>query len=101
MSSRTDLHNILVSILGSKNVYFQPPASKTMSYPCIVYKRNVIDIKKADNISYSTKIGYTVTVIDANPDSLIPLKLLDLPLCKFDRFYVADNLNHDVYTLYY
>jgi hypothetical protein len=42
-----------------------------------------------------------ITIIDANPDSDIPAKVGNLPLCKFNRHYTADNLNHDVYNVYY
>jgi hypothetical protein len=101
MSKRTDLHNILIATLGSNNVYFQPPPSVMMTYPCIIYQRNDINIKHANDFVYSQKVGYTVTVIDRNSDSLIPDKMLTLPMCKFDRHYTAENLNHDVYNLYY
>lgn len=47
------------------------------------------------------KKRYQVTVVDKNPDSVIHEKVLKLPLCKFDRHYNKDNLNHDVYTLYF
>lgn len=50
---------------------------------------------------YNYRVGYQVTVIDRNPDSLIPGKIASLPMCKFDRHYKAENLNHDVYNLYY
>jgi hypothetical protein len=42
-----------------------------------------------------------ITVIDANPDSEIPGRIASLSMCIFDRAYRADNLNHDVYQLYY
>jgi hypothetical protein len=98
---RLDLHEILATILGSRNVYFQPPATVTILYPCIIYHRSQINIKQADDSIYKYTIGYMVTVIDQDPDSLIPEKLLALPLCRFDRHYTADNLNHDVFTIYY
>jgi hypothetical protein len=101
MSKRTDLHDILIAILGSNNVYFQPPPSVMMTYPCIIYQRSDIAIKHANDFIYKNKVGYTVMVIDRNADSLIPDKMLTLPMCKFDRHYTAENLNHDVYKLYY
>lgn len=101
MSRRLELHQILVDLLGSGNVYFQPPASVQMKYPCIVYGRIGLESKYANNILYIHKKRYQVTVVDKNPDSIIPGKVLNLPLCKFDRHYNADSLNHDVYTLYF
>lgn len=101
MGRRLELHEVLVSLLGSRNVYFQPPPTEKMRYPCIVYQRTRMDIKSANDLSYSNTIGYTITLIDANPDSLILEKIARLPMCRFDRHFTADNLNHDVFTLYY
>ncbi len=101
MGQRLALHQILMTILGSSNVYFQPPATVKMNYPCIVYRRSDIDTAFADDNPYITNKRYQVTVIDANPDSLIPDKVGKLPKCVFDRHFKADNLNHDVYQLYY
>ena len=38
MSKRVDLGNKLKEILGSNNVYFQPPDNLKMVYPCIRYR---------------------------------------------------------------
>lgn len=99
--TREDLHEILCSILGSRYVYFQPPESMKLKYPCIVYERSYIRMMRADNIIYKASKEYTVTIIDEDPDSEIPDKMLELPYCKFDRHFVSDNLNHDVFRLYY
>lgn len=106
MSKRLELHDIFIDILGTRNeqhsrVYFQPPSSVKIEYPCIIYNRNDIDAHHADDLLYKSRQGYLVDVIDPNPDSLIPEKVAKLPLCKFDRYYTADNLNHDVYIIYY
>jgi len=101
MGNRLALHNILVSVLGSINVYFQPPPTFEMSYPCIVYSRNDIETTYADNNPYNHKKQYSVTVIDEDPDSPTPDKVAELPLCSFNRAFKADNLNHDVFTLFY
>lgn len=101
MDRRLELHEILVSILGGRNVYFQPPPSIRMKYPCIVYELDDIHTMKADNSKYADKRRYKITVIDSDPDSEFIDKLLELQYCSFDRFYAADNLNHFVFTLYY
>lgn len=98
---RLELHNVLVRLLGSSNVYFQPPSTVKMQYPCIVYQRSNIDMKHADDTLYLSEQEYQVTIIDSNPDSEIPKKIGDLPLSRFNRHYTADNLNHDVYNVYY
>lgn len=101
MAQRLDLQARLSALLGSSNVYFQPPPTIQMNYPAIVYKRDDIRTEFANDKPYKNKTRYQVTVIDRNPDSLIPAKVGQLPMCVFDRFYTADNLNHDVYTLYF
>lgn len=101
MSRRLELQALLESLLGSGNVYFQPPPSVSMKYPCIVFKLDGEHKIFANNKPYSRKARYSVTVIDKNPDSLIPAKIAELPMSDFNRFYSADNLNHTVYNLYY
>jgi hypothetical protein len=101
MAQRLDLQALLVTLLGSDNVYFQPPASIQMQYPCIVYKRDYAITTFSGNKPYDHRKRYLVTVIDRDPDSLIPDKVAKLPMCVFDRHYTADNLNHDVYKLFF
>ncbi len=101
MERRLELHSILVNLLGSENVYFQPPESYKIVYPCIVYERSNSNTKFADNLPYKRHKRYTVTVIDYDPDTDLANKVENLPLCSFDRFFVTENLNHFVYTLYY
>jgi hypothetical protein len=72
-----------------------------MQYPCIVYLRDDANTKFAGNAPYTYRVRYQVTVIDTNPDSQIPNRVAGLPMCVYDRFYIADNLNHDVFTLYF
>jgi hypothetical protein len=66
-----------------------------------VYERAKEYVGFADNIPYTRKKRYSVTVMDKNPDSVIPDRVGCLPLCAFDRHFTADNLNHDVYNLYF
>lgn len=101
MASRLELHEELCALLGSRNVYYQPPESSKMQYPAIRYSRKDIENTHADNIAYLQKTCYEVIVIDKNPDSEIVVNLSKLPFCRFDRHYTADNLNHDIFTLYY
>jgi hypothetical protein len=101
MAPRLQLQTKLVSILGTDNVYFQPPPTVKMKYPCIVYHRDSIQTEYADDNPYKSTIRYQITVIDRDPDSLISAKVGALPMSRFERFFTADNLNHDVYTLYF
>ena len=101
MKSRLDLQQMLEDILGSRNVYFQPPAGLQMKYPAIVYSRNKIDNRHANNSTYLQNKSYEVIVIDKNPDSSIVDTVSKIPMCQHDRHYKTDNLNHDVFTLYF
>lgn len=101
MGQRLELQTLLEALLGSPNVYFQPPANVFMSYPAIVYKRDDIDASFADNSPYRLTKRYLVTVIAADPDSDIHEKVAALPQCLFNRAYPANNLNHDVFILYF
>lgn len=99
MAPRLSLHQLLETICP--NVYFQPPTNVQMEYPCIVYNRDFADTKFADNEPYSHELRYMVMVIDRNPDSELPGKIAALPKSLFNRFYTADNLNHDVFNVYF
>lgn len=101
MGSRLELQNLLESILGSRNVYYQPPESIKIKYPAIIYSRNNIDNNFADDIVYMQNHTYQIIVIDANPDSEIIDKISKLPMCRYNRHYTSDNLNHDVFILNY
>lgn len=98
---REEFDALLVELIGSENVYFQPPASVTMAYPCVVYNRDSSSESFADNLLYRFKQRYEVTVIDRNPDSSIPDKIRKLPYCSYSRSFVVDNLNHDVFNVFF
>jgi hypothetical protein len=83
------------------HVYFQPPATVQMVYPCIVYQRDNAITEFAGNKPYGYTTRYQVTSIDKNPDSVVPLRIAEQPMCLFNRFFVVDSLNHDVYNLYF
>ena len=100
MDRRAELGKIFREILGNGNVYFQPPSNTQMRYPAIRYERSEMATKHADNGNYNRRIRYTVTVIDSDPDSEIVNRVSMLPYCYFDRHYVQDNLNHDVFEIY-
>lgn len=101
MGSRLDLQTLLETLTGNRNVYFQPPAGLTMKYPAIVYERNRLDNRFANDFVYSQKQSYSITVIDSNPDSALVQKVSQLPTARFDRHFKNDNLNHDVYVIYF
>lgn len=101
MANRLELQSLLEELLGSKNVYYQPPESIKMQYPAIRYSKKTISSIYANNAKYSMQDCYELIVISRLPDNPVIKKLLELPYCSYDRSYVADNLNHDVLTIYY
>lgn len=106
--AKKPLHDLLCEVLDPHDLnasggrcYFEPPASIQLHYPCIVYNySNDLD-RFADNARYKHDKRYTVTIIDSDPDSVIPDRMRELRYCSFDRHYSADGLSHFVFTLYY
>lgn len=99
---RIELHNKLVEILGSKNVYFQPPSNIKLKYPCIIYHYGIGRSFHADNKNYVYIDAYEVKVIDSDPDSQLPFKLLDsFEMIRRERPYASDGLYHNQFILFY
>lgn len=101
MADRLELHSVLQELLGSSNVYYQPPESIKMQYDAIRYSKKIINSKYANDRKYSMIDCYEIIVISRLPDNPVIKKLLSLPYCSYDRHYVADNLHHDVLTIYW
>lgn len=102
MGSRLELHEKLVEILGTRFVFFQPPSSIKLTYPCIIYKRDNENLVYANDDRYLGTKRYLITIVDQNPDSTIPDRLSTFfRYCSFTNHYIVDNLNHNIYTLFY
>lgn len=101
MGSRLQLQALLETLLPGDAVYFQPPTNTALQYPCIIYNRDDIDTRYADNYPYSHKTRYQVTVVDRDPDSGIKDRIKNMAESSFVRFFVKDNLNHDVFAVYF
>lgn len=99
MGTRQQLHELLKTI--TPNVYFQPPSSDKIEYPCIVYNFSDEDVLHADNNPYKFDVRYQVTLIHRDPDNDVRGKISKLPKCRFDRFFTKGNLNHYTYDLYF
>ena len=98
--TRTELQEALEAFLGSRNVYYQPPESIKLKYPCIIYEKSRISQVYADNVTYLKHKEYSMTLIYREADSTLPDDILDsFQLISFDRHYKADNLYHDVFTI--
>lgn len=99
--TRGSLQTLLETLIGNRNVYFQPPPSIRMKYPAIVYSVANIQNNPANNSVYGQDMAYQLTIIDEDPESEVSKKVSILPMCRFNRSFKSDNLNHFVYTLYY
>ena len=101
MDRRLELHDELLSIFG-KNVYYQPPESIKLSYPCFLYELSGGDKRQADNTMYLYTRRYDGTYITRNPEhNMIETMLSQFKHISYDRRFVSDNLYHDTFTIYY
>ena len=102
MASRLELHEEFCNILGSRNVYFNPPDNVTMKYDAIKYSLSKLDVKHANNRMYLGTNGYQVITIERKTDSPLRETLLNhFKLITWERSYVSNNLIHNVYQIYY
>ena len=114
---RLGLQNILEEIFrifseedGYQHVYYQPDTNIELHYPCVVYVRDGEVPYRADNGKYCTNWAYRLTIIDRDPISscinaegtrTIIDAISELPKCSYIRHFVNENLNHDVFKIYY
>lgn len=104
MKMRIDLQYELERILGSRNVYFQPPEYIKLKYPCIIYSLANFSNKNANDKKYIKYKKYTLTLVlqeytDIIADDLVN-KILDLQYCFFDRSFISGNMYHYTFDLY-
>lgn len=96
-----ELQGILEAIPTVKEAYFQPPSNVQMVYPCIRYELDDMDTTHADNLPYRVEDRYVLTGMSLDPRSPIRRELALLPTARFNRFFVVDNLNHFVFTIFF
>lgn len=88
-------------LLGTRNVYYNPPENKKLNYDAIVFRRSRINSYYAGDAVYRQTYPFEVTVITTDPDAVIIDKISKLPFCSFDRSFVVDNLYHNIFTIYH
>lgn len=114
MSRRNELNEKLKEFLGSDAVYFNPPTGfKLKQYPCIVYNREAVDTRYANDETYLLFQPYSITLIcksvdegepwrDAESEDALYRRFLKFfPKCSHERHFISDGLSHDVYKLWY
>lgn len=101
LENRVAFQRILESLLGSKNVYFQPPENIKINYPAIIYKLETINKTNANNAMYKHNCKYSLTYISKNPDDDTVIKILSLDHSSMNARYIADGLYHTKFTIFY
>ena len=101
MAGRLELQTKLEELLGTRNVYYNPPNNVNMHYDAIRYDLSNIDTKYADDKKYKNMNCYDLIVIAQRSDPEVVNKILELPYTSLSKPYVADNLYHYPITIYY
>ena len=81
-------------------VWYQPPKSVHLKYPCILYKLSDMPPTHADNRPYLIDHEYELTVIDRDPISALREAIARLFVCRFVRAFESDGLHHYVFHIY-
>lgn len=100
MGSYLSLKELLETV-GVARVYYQPPESVRLVYPCIIFKLADIGKLYADNIMYKDLTRYEVQLITQSPDNPFIKRIVALPYCRFDRPFTSNNLYHYNYEIYH
>lgn len=98
--TRATLDHKLRTILGTSNVYFDPPESFKLKYPCIVYSFEGNSDRHADNDPYTRLKRYTLIYITKDADDATVDVFDDLRYCRLSRAYTADGMWHYAYEIY-
>lgn len=103
MKHKNDVGDILSNVIGDEDlVHFQPSESIKLTFPCILFKFEGFKDFFANDGRHMLREKYSVTHVYQNPEADLKEEILSAFLfASFDRQYIADNLYHDVYTIYY
>lgn len=102
MKSRLELHKKLCTILGSSNVYYDPPESIKLKYPCIIYHQSSGDHVYSGNKTYLFTKSYELTTISKKADDdLVNRIISEFEMIRHGSVYTADTLFHNTFTLYW
>ena len=102
MLKRVDIQEKFKFLLGSNNVYYQPPANLKMKYPAIVYSLDGLDVKRFDNTRLINKNCFSVTHIYRNEsENLVETMLKNFEYISFDNRSIVDGIYNDHFTIYW
>lgn len=98
--TRQDLHMELLTFCP--NVYYQPPESIKLTYPCIVYSEETPYVEPADNIKYKVNRRWQIMVITKDPENTLGWTIFNsLSHCTIGRIFNSNNLHHVSLSLYF
>ena len=101
MDKRMQLQSELERLVGP-NVYFQPPATVQLKYPCVIYNLSSGNSIYADNSVYTYTNRFELIFIYRKQNmEIVETVLRTFTMCTVSRVYIADNLYHYVFNLYY
>ncbi len=101
MADRLELQRKFEELLGSRNVYYQPPENLKMNYPAIRYSLGGIETRSADNKKYSKLNRYDGIVISRKVDPEVINHILELQYVSFSKPYIVENLYHYPFIIYH
>lgn len=101
VEGRLELHEKMKTIV--ENVYYEPADNGKLKYPCIVYNRQNMENRRANNNSlYKSGIYYNVTYITRSAETDVMKKILKLfPQATLTNIMTHDGLYHENYNIYY
>lgn len=97
MLSRIELQTYLEKLSEEENikVYFQPPPTIKLTYPCLIIEFSDIFQNFANNKLYSVFQTYEITHISTNPDAKFPSELVkNEGFSYIGKIYINDGLYH-------
>ena len=96
------IRDILYTIRDT--VYYDPPTSIQMEYPCFRFVMNNTDSRYADNVHYINHKRWAITYITRDVeeiDQVIKEVLDKFKYSTHETTYKAENLVHVVFNLYF
>lgn len=100
MLTYKDLLDLLRKAVHHNRVYFQPPENLKIGYPAVIFHLSKIKVDRADDAPYKGAREYSVTLITKEPEPEVLDEILKIPYTTLDTTYIADGMNHFVFTTY-
>ena len=100
MRTYRDLLHLLQKAVDHNRVYFQPPENLKIGYPAVIFHLSKVKLDHADDVPYKGAREYSVTLITKEPEPEVLDEILKIPYTTLDNTYIADGMNHFVFTTY-